>query len=114
MQAGDPLGQVEFAVLDAVHRGALRSRRTAGQVRALGERPAGEAILHNALRRCERGGLLRSDRDELGRRYELTAAGRARLRTDRRFKLALIGVLLRSQPSPSAAGPESASAARGF
>jgi hypothetical protein len=35
MEAGDALGQVEFAVLDAVHQGALRSRRTARQVRVL-------------------------------------------------------------------------------
>src|SRR5437764_210600 len=39
--------------------------------------------MHQALRRCERAGLLRSKRDPSGRRYELTAAGRARLRAAR-------------------------------
>jgi hypothetical protein len=52
MEAGDALGQVEFAVLDAVHRGAPRSRRTARQIGVLQGQPAGE-ILHNALRQCE-------------------------------------------------------------
>jgi DNA-binding PadR family transcriptional regulator len=32
--------------------------------------------MHAALRRCEHDGLLRSERDADGRRYELTAAGR--------------------------------------
>ena len=32
MGTTDPLGHVEFAVLDAVHRDTLRSRRTAGQI----------------------------------------------------------------------------------
>jgi DNA-binding PadR family transcriptional regulator len=96
MGAGEPLGQVEFAVLAAVHRGALRSRCTAEQVRELGEQPAGEALLHDALHQCEQDGLVRSERDRAGRRYELTAAGRARLRLERRFRLALVGALLRS------------------
>lgn len=96
MQAGDALGQVEFAVLDAVNRGALSSRRTARKVPGLRERPAGEAILHEALRRCEHEGLLRSDRDAYGRLYRLTAAGRKRLRADRRFRLVLAGLLARS------------------
>jgi DNA-binding PadR family transcriptional regulator len=95
MEAGDALGQVEFAVLEAVHRGALRSRRTARKITGLSQRPAGEAILHEALRRCEHDGLLRSERDTNGRRYELTAAGRGRLRTDRRFRLALARLLVR-------------------
>jgi hypothetical protein len=94
MEAGDALGQVEFAVLDAVNRGALRSRRTAPQIPVLRERPAGEAILHEALRRCEHDGLLRSERDASGRRYDLTAAGRTRLRADRRFRLALARLLV--------------------
>ena len=58
MEAGDALGQIEFAVLDAVHRGALRSRRAARQIRVLQGQPAGETILHNALRHCEQNGLL--------------------------------------------------------
>jgi DNA-binding PadR family transcriptional regulator len=95
MQALDPLGQVEFAVLDAVHRGALRSRRTARQIPALRERAAGEAVLHEALRRCEHAGLLRSERDASGRRYELTGSGRARLRATRRFRVALARLLAR-------------------
>jgi DNA-binding PadR family transcriptional regulator len=101
MEVSDALGRVEFAVLDAVHRGALRSRRTARKVRGLSGHPAGEVILHDALRRCERAGLVRSERDDAGRRYELTAAGRARLRADRRFRAALIRVLIRSQSSRS-------------
>jgi len=96
MGVGDPLGQIEFAVLAAVHRGALRSRRTAGQVRGLSEQPAGEVLLHDALRRCEQDGLVRSQRDRAGRQYQLTAAGRGRLRRERRFRVALIGALLRS------------------
>ena len=96
MSAGDQLGQVEFAVLAAVHRGALRSRHAAGQVSGLGEHAAGEALLHAALRRCEQDGLVRSQRDRGGRQYELTAAGRARLRRERRFRAALVGALLRS------------------
>jgi DNA-binding PadR family transcriptional regulator len=95
MEAGDALGQVEFAVLEAVHRGALQSRRTSRKIRRLRELPAGEAILHEALRRCERDGLLRSERDHSGRLYELTAAGRTRLRADRRFRLALARLLAR-------------------
>lgn len=96
MEADDALGLVEFAVLDAVHRGALRSRRTARQIRLLRDQPAGETILHHVLRRCERDGLVRGSRDSSGRRYELTAAGRVRLRAERRFRAALIGALLRT------------------
>lgn len=94
MEAGDPLGQIEFAVLDAVHRGAVRSRCTALQIRALREDPAGEVVFHDVLRRCEQDGLLGSRRDNRGRRYELTAAGRARLRADRLFRVTLVRVLL--------------------
>ena len=96
MGSADTLGTVEFAVLDALHRGLLRSRRrTARQIPVLGCEPAGEVILHDVLRRCEREGLVRSRRDEAGRRYELTAAGRAKLRADRRFRRALLRVLAR-------------------
>jgi DNA-binding transcriptional regulator PaaX len=98
MGACDPLGHVEFAVLDAVYRDTLRSRCTAGQVPVLREQPAGEVILHDALRRCEREGLVSSVRDARGRRYHLTAAGRARLRADRRFTAALVRMLVRGQP----------------
>jgi DNA-binding PadR family transcriptional regulator len=97
MEVGDALGQIEFAVVDAVHSGALHSRRSAQQISLLQEQPAGETILHDALRRCEQDGLLRSSRDPSGRRYELTAAGRARLRADRRFRAALIRLLARSR-----------------
>lgn len=93
----DALGQVEFAVLEAVNRGALRSRRSARQVRMLRKRPAGETILHDVLHRCERDGLLHGTRDASGRRYELTAAGRARLRADRRFRAAVLQMLARSR-----------------
>ena len=55
----------------------------------------GEAILYEALRRCELDGLLRGECDTNDRRHELTAAGRRRLRTDRRFRCALARVLVR-------------------
>jgi hypothetical protein len=93
MESGDLLGQVEFAVLEAVSRGALRSRPTARKISGLGQRSAGEALLHEALRRCEHEGLLGSERDSSGRRYHVTAAGRRRLRTDRQFRLALARLL---------------------
>jgi hypothetical protein len=94
MEADESLGPVEFVVLEAVHRGALRSRRTAQKVAGLGHGSAGEAILHDALHRCEHGGLLHSMRDAAGRRYELTPAGRRRLRRDRRFRVALARLLI--------------------
>src|SRR5947209_13082946 len=96
MESDDTVGLVEFAVLESVSRGTLRSRRTAQQIDVLRDQPAGDAILHGVLRRCERCGLLRSSRDSSGRRYELTAAGRVRLRADRRFRAALVGMLARS------------------
>lgn len=96
MELREPLGLVEFAVIDAVDRGALRSRQTADRVPGLRREPAGDALVHEALRRCERCGLLSSARARSGRRYELTAAGRTRLRDERRFRAALLGVLLRS------------------
>jgi hypothetical protein len=95
MGRDDALGPVEFAVLDAVHRGRIRRRRTALQIPPLGTEPAGEVVLHDVLRRCEANGLLRSRRDTFGRRYELTGAGRAQLRADRRFRLVLARLLLR-------------------
>lgn len=95
MEAADALGQIEFAVLAALHRGALRSRRTARQIGVLQGQPAGETILHNALRQCEQNGLLSSRRDASGRQYDLTAAGRVRLRADSQFRAALIRVLAR-------------------
>jgi DNA-binding PadR family transcriptional regulator len=97
MESGDGLGMVEFAVLDSVSRGALRSRCAAQQIHVLRDQPTGEAILHEVLRRCERGGLVRSNRDRSGRRYELTPAGRVRLRTDRRFRETLVRALARSR-----------------
>lgn len=98
MESENELGRIEFAVLESVSRGVLRSRCTAQQVNVLRDQPAGEAILHETLRRCERDGLLHSRRDTSGRRYELTAAGRVRLRADRRFRAALIRMLARSHP----------------
>jgi DNA-binding PadR family transcriptional regulator len=95
MQPAELLGQYEFYVLEAVHRGVLSARWLAGQVHGLGEQPGGEATLYEVLHRCERAGLVRSRRDGAGRRYQLTAAGRARLRTDRRFRTALARVLMR-------------------
>jgi hypothetical protein len=102
MEAFDPLGRVEFTVIDAVHRGALRSRRTVSEIPSLRQDPAGDALMHEALHRCERSGLLRSERDRWGRRYELTPAGRARLRAERRFRVALIGALLGRRPERGA------------
>jgi DNA-binding PadR family transcriptional regulator len=96
VSAGEPIGQIEFAVLAAVHGGAPRSRLSARQIRALREQPAGDTILHDALRRCERHWLLRSRRNASGRQYELTASGRARFRADRRVRLALARVLAQS------------------
>lgn len=112
MPAGDVLGEVEFAVLDAVHRGALRDCRSARQVGSLREQPAGEAMLHDVLRRFEHDGLLRSARDRFGRRYELTAAGRWRLRADRRFRVALVRLLIRGAADPCRGGIDCS--ARGF
>jgi hypothetical protein len=96
MPAREPIGQIEFAVLAAVHGGVLLSRLSARQIHALREQPAGDTILHDALRRCEQHGLLRSRRDASGRQYELTACGRARFRADRHFRLALARVLAQS------------------
>jgi hypothetical protein len=53
MEPVDLLGRREVAILDAVHRGAMRSRACAGQVRALVDEPASEALLHDTLRRFE-------------------------------------------------------------
>ena len=97
MEPGDALGLFEFSVLESVSSGALRPRCTAQRIDVLREHSSGEAILHDVLRRCERGGLLCSSRDSSGRRYELTAAGRVRLRADRRFRAALVRTLARSR-----------------
>ncbi|HET6870449.1 MAG TPA: hypothetical protein VFH80_31335 [Solirubrobacteraceae bacterium] len=97
MHADDPLGLVEFNVLDAVSRGALRARRTARQVPGLREQAAGEVVLHDVLRRFEHAGLLSSTRDDAGRLYRLTAAGRARLRSERRFRATFARVMLRRE-----------------
>ena len=93
----DVLGPVEFAVLSTVSRGGLRSRCIAKHVCLLREQPCGEALLHEALRRCESDGLLSSNRDSSGRRYELTAAGRAKLHADRQFRAALAQAMARSR-----------------
>ena len=44
MQAADPLGLVELAVIDAVNRGAFRSRQTADRVPGLRYEPGGDAL----------------------------------------------------------------------
>jgi hypothetical protein len=46
MESDDTLGLVEFAVLESVSRGTLRSRRTAQQIDVLRDQPAGDPILH--------------------------------------------------------------------
>ena len=90
------LGKNETAILAGVSSGTFRAGVQASRVRALSDDPAAEFHLHEALRRCERAGLLRSGRDARGRRYTLTPAGRAQLRAQRGFKLALLGLLARS------------------
>lgn len=96
MNAREPLGQVEFAVLGAVHQGVLRSRGADGENSVLRDRLATDATVHDVLRRFEQDGLLRSRRNRSGRNYELTAAGRACLRSNRRLRSALIRLLARS------------------
>jgi hypothetical protein len=97
MESDDLLGMVEFAVLSSVASGALRSRCTAQRIRILRGEPAAELILHDVLRRCEQDGLLRSVRDATGRRYQLTATGRVRLRVEGRFRAAMVGVVARTR-----------------
>jgi DNA-binding PadR family transcriptional regulator len=101
MGTSDPLGQVEFAVLDALHRGALCRRHASRRIKVLDGHPVSEAMVHQALQRCERDGLVRGRRDGFGRRYELTAAGRSRVRADRRFRAALLSLLVRSSGDPA-------------
>jgi hypothetical protein len=79
--------------MDAIHRGSLRDRCSVRQIPLLRSQPAGEAVLHTVLHRCENERLLYSQRNGAGRRYRLTAAGRARLRADRSFRIALVRVL---------------------
>jgi len=94
---GDDLpGPVETAVLHALHRGALGTRCSARAIPALRDEPTGEQLLHEILNRCEERGLVRSDRHHDRREWRLTAAGRARLRTGRRFAQALASVLART------------------
>jgi hypothetical protein len=96
MTAPELLGTNESAILAGVHSGAFRAGVYASRVRALSADPAAEFHLHEALRRCERAGLLRSSRDAHGRHYALTPAGRAQLRSHRGFKRALVSLLARS------------------
>jgi len=91
-------GAIEIEVLDALHRGALRSCCSAVQLVGLREEPAGEYLLHQILGRCERPGLVLKHRDAAGRYWTLTPAGRVRLRTRRHFARALATLLVRSQP----------------
>jgi hypothetical protein len=96
MAALELLGRNELAILAGVHSGALRQDAYAGRVPVLSDDPAAEFHLHEALRGCERAGLLRSRRDARGRHYALTPAGRIQLRSQRRFSLALLDLLARS------------------
>jgi hypothetical protein len=100
MAPHEPLGTVDRRVLDAVSRGALRHRRHPAKIEDLAGEPAGAFLLHESLRRCEQAGLVRSERDHRGRRYWLTAKGRHELRADRRFRLALLGLIGRSLNTP--------------
>jgi DNA-binding PadR family transcriptional regulator len=61
-------------------------------------------VLHDVLHRFEQAGLLSSTRDGAGRRYRLTSAGRARLRFERRLRVALARVLLRGSSSATGVG----------
>ena len=98
MAGDDLLGPVEMAVLDALHRGALRSRCSAVQIAGLRDEPAGEYVLHEILGRFDEQGLVRTRRDAGSRHWTLTPAGRARLRTRRHFARALATLIVRSQP----------------
>jgi DNA-binding PadR family transcriptional regulator len=89
-------GGVETAVLDALHRGALRVRCSARAIPALRDEPTGEHVLHEILNRFEERGLVRSDRHRDGREWRVTAAGRARLRAHGRFARALASVIART------------------
>lgn len=66
------------------------------------EQAAGEEVLHDVLHRFEHAGLLSSTRDGAGRLYRLTAAGRARLRSERRFRATFARVMLRGAGAPRA------------
>ncbi len=92
----DLLGPIDVIVLEALHRGALRARCTAKRIPVLRDDPAGERLLHETLRRCERHSLVASTRRAGERSYALTPKGRARLRTHRRFGLALASLVARS------------------
>ncbi len=89
-------GPLETAVLHALHRGALRARCSARAIPALRDEPTGEHLLHEILDRCEEQGLVRRDRHHDRREWTLTPAGRAQLRTRRRFAQALAIVLART------------------
>jgi len=93
----DLLGPIDVIVLEALHRGALRARCTAARVAVLRDDPAGERLLHETLRRCEQHSLVASCRRAGERSYALTLKGRARLRTQQRFGLALASLVARSR-----------------
>jgi len=90
------LGAKERAILKGVGSGALRTRSWAGQLPELASEPAGEFLLHDALRRFEGAGLVRSRRGARGREYALTPRGRAQLRVQQRFQGALVRLISRS------------------
>jgi DNA-binding PadR family transcriptional regulator len=90
------LGSVEAIVLAAVDRGAPTSRCAVTRVPALREELDGEHLLHSALRRCARDGLVRRERRGQRTWWVLTAKGRARLRARRRFGRALASLLART------------------
>ena len=47
-----------MADTEKVQRGVLSSRQTADRVPRVRHEPGGDALVHEALRRCERCGLL--------------------------------------------------------
>jgi DNA-binding PadR family transcriptional regulator len=97
MEVPELLPMHEIAILAAVQRGALRPGASARRVPALDDQPTAEVLMHDALRCCEHRGYLRSRRTPRGRSYSLTAAGRARLRAQRRFACALAALMARSR-----------------
>jgi DNA-binding PadR family transcriptional regulator len=56
------------------------------------------------LRRFEQAGLVNSTRDGAGRLYGLTAAGRARLRSERGLRMTFARVVLRGEARRATCG----------
>ncbi len=83
--AAELLGPVDAAVLRAIGEGQARPHRIAERLRRDGSSADGLVTVYRVLDRCQRDGLLRGERDSVGRVFALTAAGRHRLRDRREF-----------------------------